>query len=80
MGQVGEVSADALWCRVCLAGCSSGAGMLVAKCDVRVSKIADRLDAAPSERCWPENTPRFIGQPVGFAVAAAEQKLQRVAV
>jgi len=44
-----------------------------------MNEIADRLYAVPSERCGSEKTPRLIGEPVGFAVAAAEEELQRLA-
>src|SRR5690606_10136949 len=76
--QMSEVSANALRNRVRLVGRSCRAGVLVAERDVRMNEIADRLYAVPSERCGSEKTPRLIGEPVGFAVAAAEEELQRL--
>ena len=51
------------------------ARMLIAEADVPMNVVADRLNAAPPGRRLPEQVPRRFGQPVGFAIAAAEQEL-----
>src|SRR5271165_2923407 len=50
------------------------ARMLVAKRDVAVDEIADRLDARPTRWRRFEELPRRIGQAIGLAVATAEEK------
>src|SRR5467141_135709 len=39
--------------------------------------VADRLDSAPSRWRLPEESPRRLGKPIGFAVPASEQEEQR---
>src|SRR3977135_3455284 len=39
--------------------------------------IADRLDSTPSRWRLPEEIPRRLGKPIGFAVPASEQEEQR---
>jgi hypothetical protein len=42
-----------------------------------MDEVADRLDAAPSRRRPAEEIPCRLGQPIGLAVAASQQKQQR---
>ena len=43
-----------------------------------MNEVADRLHPLPAGRCLPEQPPGVVGQAIGFAVSAAEQKQQRV--
>ncbi len=47
--------------------------MLIAKLNVIMDKIADRLNAPPSGRLLLKELPGDIGQLVGFAIAAAKK-------
>ena len=53
-----------------------GARVLVAKDDVRVHVVADRLHTRPAGRCFAEQVPGNFGQQIGIAIAAAQQKHQ----
>ncbi len=53
-------------------------GVLVAELDSIVDEVADRLNARPARRRLAEQIPRGLHQPVGLAVAAAQQEHQRV--
>ena len=75
---MGKVPANALRDRVCLVGNACRAEVFISERDVRVDEVADRLDAAPSERGGSENAPRLLGQ-AGLAVATSQQELQRLA-
>ncbi len=52
--------------------------MGIAERQVLVDIIADRLHQRPARRHVPEQRPRDVGETVGLAVAAAEQKNQRL--
>ena len=55
---------------------ASGACMLVAEGQMIADEIADSLNPPPATRARSEMAPRDIGESVGFAIAAAEQKHQ----
>src|SRR5664279_4006190 len=77
-GEMGIVAADtdllvqSLHCRARLGG------VLIPEADMAMNIVADRLNAAPSGGRLPEEIPRRLGQTVGFAIATAQQKLQRL--
>jgi len=52
--------------------------MLITERDVTMDEITDRLYARPPRRSLFEEVPGHVGQAVRFAVAAAEQKRQRL--
>jgi len=52
--------------------------VLVAELQVAVNEVADRLDLCPAGRDVAELPPGDIGQQIGFAITAAEQKTQRL--
>src|SRR5262249_35722310 len=54
------------------------AGVLVAKVNVGMNEIADRLHARPTRHRLTEARPRLLHQTFGFAVSAAEQEHQGV--
>src|ERR1700691_4695989 len=57
---------------------SGVARMLIAKRDMVMHKIADCLHPAPARESLPEKIPRYVGELLGLAVAAAQEKNQRV--
>src|SRR5580698_11042171 len=59
---------------VCFTGRSGGPGMLVAERDVILDEVADRLHPRPARRRVAEQAPSLIGETIGLAVPAAEQK------
>jgi len=70
--QVSEVPADAGAIAVSLPRRPGAARMFVAKRNVVVNVITDGLNPAPAEWGFPEQRLCDLGQPVGFAVAAAQ--------
>ena len=52
--------------------------VVIAEGDVPVDIVADRLDAVPSRWHLLEEIPRNLGQPIGFAIPASQQKEQGV--
>ena len=54
------------------------AGIRVAEGQAIVHIVANRLDACPSRRHATEERPGGIRKTIGFAIAAAEQKFQRL--
>src|ERR1700744_4666755 len=54
------------------------ARVLVAKADVIVHEVADRLHPRPTRRGFPKQLPRGVGKPVSFAITAAEKIDDRV--
>ena len=75
---MGVVAADALAFIEDFPRRHGGAGVLVAESDVAMDEIADRLDPRPARRRRLEQLPRRFGQPIGLAIAAAEQVDQRL--
>ncbi len=69
-----EVAADSAALHIGFVGGLGGARMLVAEGDVIMHEVADRLHARPAERRMPEQAPRIVGQAIGLAITAAEQK------
>ena len=77
-GEVRKVAADALAFVEDFPGRHRRARMLVAEGDVAMDEIADRLNACPARRRVAEEVPGRLGQAVGLAVAAAQEKNQRL--
>jgi hypothetical protein len=73
-----EIAADARPLVERLIGSLGGARVLIAEGDVVMNEIADRLDPAPARHRVPEKVPRGLGKPIGLAVAAAQEKEQRL--
>ena len=78
-GEMGEVAADAA-CAPCRPSQAVrvGAGVLVAEGDAVVDVVADRLDPRPARRRIAEQRPGGVREPVGVAVAAAQQEDEHV--
>ena len=75
---MGEVATHAHALLIGLPRRARRARMLVAERELAVHEVADRLDPTPAGGRIAEELPRDRGQAVGFAVAAAEQKDERV--
>mgnify|MGYP004708666919 CR=1 FL=1 len=52
-------------------------GILIAKCDMVMHEITDRLDPAPAGRSLAKEVPRHLGKVLGVAVTASQQEKQR---
>jgi hypothetical protein len=76
--QVGVVPAHAGALVVGLPRRLGGPGVLVAEGDVLVDEVADGLDPPPAGRPVAEEGPRHLGEPIGLAVAAAQQEDEAV--
>jgi hypothetical protein len=72
------IAAHADFFRVRFARGARGPRVLIAEHHVVVREVADRLHSRPTLGRIAEKLPRKIQHEVGFAVAAAEQKLQRL--
>src|SRR5271166_4527215 len=72
-GQMRVVATNALALVEHVPGRLGCARVLVAKLNVIVDKIANRLNARPSGRLLLKELPRDIGQLVGFAIATAKK-------
>ena len=75
---MGKVSAHALSFVVGVPGGLGATRELVAKGDVVMHPVTDRLHTFPSGRRAAEQIPGDIDQLIGFAVATAQQEHQRV--
>ena len=73
-GKMRVVAAHTPALGVCFMGRSGGPGMLVAERDVILDEVADRLHPRPARRRVAEQAPSLVGETIGLAVPAAEQK------
>jgi hypothetical protein len=73
-GKMRIVAAHTTALGVCFTGRSGGAGMLVAERYVVLDEVADRLHPRPTGRRLAEQAPCLVGETIGLAVPAAEQK------
>src|SRR5438552_3812072 len=76
-GQVRIVAADAGPVVKGFQRCPCHARVLIAEGDMSMDIVADGLNPAPSRWRLPEEIPRRLGKPIGFAVPASEQEGQR---
>lgn len=74
--EVRVITADAGPLIESLPGRPCGAGVLVTKGDMLMDEIADGLDASPSSGRFAEEVPSRLGQPIGFAISASQEKNQ----
>src|SRR6202034_229595 len=74
--EVSEIAADADALAHRIAGATGGARLGIAKTDLRVDEVADRLRAPPAARYRVELRPREIGEIVAVAITARNQEHQ----
>src|SRR5271165_4169918 len=72
------ITANPLPLSISLPRRSGRAREFIAKRDVLMRKIAYCLHPSPSRRYVSKKTPRFRHEPLGLAIAATQQKNQRV--
>ena len=75
--QMGEIPTDADPFVEGFPGGAGVAGVVLPEADVLVHEVADGLDASPAFHVA-ELRPGYLGQPVGLAVAAAQQEQQGI--
>src|ERR1700680_2771838 len=75
-GKVRIIAADAFPLVEGFKGRPSGTRVLVAERDMVVNKIADRLNSCPARRRMAKQVPSYLGQLVGLAIPAAQEKHQ----
>jgi hypothetical protein len=75
---VRKIAADAGAIAVGFLSRSACASVFIAEGYVLVNVVANGLDAAPTERCLPEQRPCNLGKSVGLAIAAGQEERQSV--
>ncbi len=71
---MGEIAADAHLFLMGIPRRAIGTGELVSEPDPVVNIVHDGLHAAPAEIGLAEQRPRHVGEPLGVAIAAAQQE------
>ena len=77
-GEMRVIAANAHPLLIGFIGGAGGTGILIAKAQMVADEIANCLNPAPAARSRPEQLPGDVGKLIGFAIAAAERKNQRL--